>query len=163
MTTLLKVRTNESESAQVTDVSAERSAIMRAVHGRDTKPEMAVRQLLHAMGYRFRLQRKDLPGRPDIVLPGRRIAIFVHGCFWHRHHGCKKATTPKTKVEFWDEKFRANVARDARTEIALKNLGWSVITIWECETRTEELLLDRLLKELPQLHERGAASCLIPS
>jgi DNA mismatch endonuclease (patch repair protein) len=111
--------------------------IMQNVRGRDTVPELAVRRWLHARGLRFRLHRTDLPGKPDIVLPGRRVAIFVHGCFWHRHRGCKRATTPKTRRAFWSKKFQENVARDARNERALRRLGWRVLIIWECETRTE--------------------------
>lgn len=118
---------------------------MRSVRQRDTKPEMVVRRRLHALGYRFRLQRRDLPGTPDIVLPKHKTAIFVHGCFWHRHPGCGKATTSKTRVEFWAEKFDRNVARDARNEALLKDAGWTVVTVWECQTR-DETSLDALLK-----------------
>jgi len=108
---------------------------MAKIGPRDTKPEMVVRRMLHAMGRRFRLHRRDLPGTPDIVLPTARKAIFVHGCFWHRHEGCSKATTPKTRAEFWQQKFAANVERDARKEAQLRKAGWDVIIVWECETR----------------------------
>lgn len=108
---------------------------MSRIGPRDTKPEKLVRRLLHAMGRRFRLHRRDLPGTPDIVLPATRKAIFVHGCFWHRHEGCRKSTTPKTRTAFWLDKFAANVERDARKELQLREAGWDVITVWECETR----------------------------
>ncbi|SDA25486.1 T/G mismatch-specific endonuclease [Sphingomonas sp. NFR15] len=108
---------------------------MARIGPRDTKPEMVVRRLLHALGRRFRLHRRDLPGTPDIVLPGSRKAIFVHGCFWHRHEGCPKATTPKTRSEFWQDKFDRNVERDERKEADLRAAGWDVTTVWECETR----------------------------
>lgn len=113
----------------------ERSELMSRVRQKNTKPEVRVRQILHAMGYRFRVHRKDLPGTPDIVLPGRRKAIFVHGCFWHRHPGCKKASIPKIRVDFWASKFAANQARDARTLAALQELGWTTKVVWECEIR----------------------------
>lgn len=117
---------------------------MAAVRGRNTKPEMIVRRLLFSLGYRFRLHRKDLPGRPDIVFAGRRKAIFVHGCFWHRHVGCSKATTPKTRADFWNTKFDQNVERDHRVEKALADIGWSSLVVWECETRTPEPLASKL-------------------
>ncbi len=117
---------------------------MRAVPRSNTKPEVIVRRVLHGMGLRFRLHRKDLPGSPDIVLPRHRTVVFVHGCFWHRHLGCRKASTPKTRVEFWMEKFDANVARDRRKEDELKELGWRVITVWECETKDVNGLRERL-------------------
>jgi DNA mismatch endonuclease (patch repair protein) len=110
-----------------------RSENMRRIRSKDTKPELQVRRLLHAAGFRFRLNVKSLPGSPDIVLPRYRLAIFVHGCFWHRHPGCKYAYTPKTRVEFWQAKFDANVARDARKKAALEDLGWSVVEVWGCE------------------------------
>ena len=113
---------------------------MSAVRGRDTKPEMAVRRLLHSMSYRYRLHRKDLPGRPDIVFGRRRKAIFVHGCFWHRHPGCSKTTSPKTRSEFWSEKFGRNVARDAQVEARLTELRWKTLTVWECEIRAPDAL-----------------------
>lgn len=125
-------------------VTPERSYLMSRVGPKDTKPEMVVRRALHALGYRFRLHRKDLAGRPDIVLPRYRTAIFVHGCFWHRHPGCRKASTPKTRVEFWQDKFTANIARDERNVAALEADGWSVLTVWECETKAMDSLSERL-------------------
>jgi DNA mismatch endonuclease, patch repair protein len=121
---------------------------MRSVRRSDTTPEIAVRRALHSLGFRFRLHRKDLPGTPDIVLPKYRQAIFVHGCFWHRHPGCKKATSPKTRHQFWTEKFEHNVARDRRNEDALEQLGWSVSIIWECQTLDASDLTSRLRNEL---------------
>ncbi|MBI2240939.1 MAG: DNA mismatch endonuclease Vsr [Magnetospirillum gryphiswaldense] len=121
---------------------------MSAVRGKNTEPEMRVRRLLHAKGYRFRLHRSDLPGTPDIVLPRHRTVIFVHGCFWHRHTGCKRATTPKTRVAFWTEKFERNVARDRLKETALREMGWQVIVVWECETKATEILAAKLVAAL---------------
>lgn len=109
--------------------------MMSGIRSRDTRPELVVRRWLHRNGYRFRLHRKDLPGSPDIVLPGRRIAIFVHGCFWHRHAGCRLAYNPKSNVERWQAKFQENVERDKRQQAALEALGWNSIVIWECEVR----------------------------
>lgn len=120
-----------------------RSWTMAQVKGRDTGPEKAVRSLLHHMGYRFRLQRADLPGKPDIVLPKFKIALFVHGCFWHRHPGCKRATTPVSNTAYWDKKFAHTVARDAKNQKELEALGWHVLIVWECE-----------LKNLPSLQAR---------
>lgn len=117
-----------------------RSEMMARVRSKDTKPEKLVRSLLHALGYRFRLHRRDLPGCPDIVLPGHEAAIFVHGCFWHGH-GCKRAgRLPKTNADFWVQKLGANLARDARNRKALENLGWKVLVVWECELKDEEAL-----------------------
>ncbi|BFN06392.1 DNA mismatch endonuclease Vsr [Pseudomonas aeruginosa] len=124
-----------------------RSDIMRAVKRAHTAPEIIVRQMLHALGLRFRLQRRDLPGSPDIVMPRFHTAIFVHGCFWHRHPGCRYATTPKTRQEYWLPKFKANVERDARKESQLRELGWKVLIIWECETRDHGELMTRLSHE----------------
>lgn len=112
-----------------------RSRLMASIRGKDTKPEMAVRRLLHAMGYRFRLHRRDLPGTPDIVLPGRRAVIFVHGCFWHRHEGCKLAAVPATRREFWEAKITGNKARDRRAVAQLRRERWRVAVVWECQTR----------------------------
>lgn len=126
----------------------ERSENMRRIRGRDSGPELVVRRLLHMSGYRYRLHRKDLPGRPDIVFPSRRKVIFVHGCFWHRHRGCKYAYTPKSRTAFWEDKFGQNVQRDARVEAALSDRGWETMTVWECETRDASLLLIRLVRFL---------------
>ena len=112
---------------------ATRSRMMAGIKGRNTKPELKLRRLLHAAGFRYRLHAKGLPGRPDIVLPRYRAAIFVHGCFWHRHPGCRYATVPSSNTEFWDAKFGANVARDAGKEQALIAAGWRVLVVWECE------------------------------
>lgn len=117
--------------------------MMAAIGGKGTAPEMAVRRYLHAAGLRFRLHDKRLPGRPDIVLPRFRTAIFVHGCFWHRHEGCRFATTPSTNKDFWNAKFSSNVARDARKERQIRALGWRVEIVWECEVG-DEVFLDRL-------------------
>jgi DNA mismatch endonuclease (patch repair protein) len=109
---------------------AERSALMSRIRGADTGPERAVRSALHRAGLRFRLHSRDLPGRPDIVLPRHGVIVFVHGCFWHRH-GCTLASMPSTRRRFWEEKFERNVARDARNARALRRLGWRVYTVWE--------------------------------
>lgn len=114
---------------------------------RDTKPEMQIRKLLHGLGYRFRIQRKDLPGKPDIVLPKYRTAIFINGCFWHRHKGCKLASEPSTNRDFWEKKFAANLERDARNYAALKEQGWNVLIIWECEVK--EILRTKSIPGLP--------------
>ena len=121
-----------------------RSWIMGRVKGRDTKPEMLVRSLLHRMGFRFRLHRKDLPGNPDIVLPRYKKVIFVHGCFWHRHTGCRYATSPKTHTAFWKAKFSSNVSRDRRNRRELKKMGWAVLTVWQCELKNPKKLTERL-------------------
>ena len=120
---------------------------MRAVRDRNTKPEIAVRKLLHRLGYRFRIRRSNLPGKPDIVLPRFKLAVFVHGCFWHRHD-CKRATIPKTRTEFWEAKLSANAARDARVIEALTELGWRSVVIWECEIRDHDLIAERIAAEI---------------
>ena len=124
----------------MTDIvdSQRRSEMMASIKGQDTTPERAVRRIAHGMGLRFRLHRKDLPGRPDLVFPRHRLAVFVHGCFWHRHAGCRYAYTPKSRVAFWTEKFAGNVARDRRNEEALRKLDWRTLVIWECEARDTE-------------------------
>src|SRR3546814_14135142 len=119
-----------------------RSALMRSVRQKKSLPEMVVRRIAHAIGARYRLHRKDLPGRPDLVFPRRSLCIFVHGCFWHRHRGCRLASTPTSNIEFWQEKFVRNVERDARKEGELRAMGWRVEIIWECETR-EPVRLER--------------------
>ena len=126
-------------------VSAERrSEIMTRVRSVNTGPELAVRRLAHGLGYRFRLHRRDLPGRPDLVFPGRYKVIFVHGCFWHRHQGCALARMPKSRVEFWRGKLEGNARRDGRNERALRRIGWGVMTIWECQTRDLARLATRI-------------------
>lgn len=117
----------------------DRSALMASIHGRDTTPEMIVRRLLHQHGLRYRLHAKDLPGRPDVVFRSRFKAIFVHGCFWHQHKHCRKATVPKTRSSFWDKKLKANVERDSKVLKQLKSLGWRVLVVWECELRNPQL------------------------
>lgn len=125
----------------------QRSRNMSRIRNGNTRPERLTRSLLHRMGYRFRLHRKDLPGRPDIVLPKHRTVVLVHGCYWHRHSGCHLAYTPKSNLEFWQAKFRDNTVRDARQRQDLLALGWRVITVWECETRAPDTLAERLQRE----------------
>ena len=125
-------------------VSEQRSRNMSAIKSKNTKPEIAVRKLLHSMGYRFRLHRKDLPGSPDIVLPKYKKVIFVHGCFWHRHQNCKYASNPKTRREFWEKKFKENIERDKKTQEKLKNLGWKTKIVWECEIKKQDKLIKKL-------------------
>lgn len=115
-----------------------RSRMMSGIKGKNSLPEMRVRRLLFAAGYRFRLHRRDLPGTPDIVMPGRKIAIFVHGCFWHAHERCKYARIPSTRPDFWAAKLQANVERDQRAVEKLTALGWRVLCVWECATRDHE-------------------------
>lgn len=122
---------------------------MAAIRARDTKPEVVVRKALFAAGFRFRLHRRDLPGNPDVVLPGRQIAVFVHGCFWHAHVGCHYAKTPATRREFWESKLAANVERDTRAREALLSAGWRVLVVWECATRSPVVR-----KALPQVLTR---------
>ena len=130
----------------MTDVHTpeQRSRNMAAIRDRNTKPEMRVRSLLHSLGYRFRLHRKDLPGKPDIVLPKHRIAVLVHGCFWHCHDCRWGAVTPKTRAEFWTQKRNGNVGRDKKKRTALEEAGWKVLTVWECQTKDRESLVQAL-------------------
>lgn len=123
---------------------SKRSWNMSRIKGKNTSPELKVRSLLHGLGYRFRLHRKDLPGCPDIVLPKLQKVIFVHGCFWHRHQGCKYATTPSTNVDFWLRKFDVNVERDREVQKRLKQLGWTVLVIWECDLKDSTKLKRKL-------------------
>lgn len=116
---------------------ARRSANMAKVRGKDTGPELRVRRIAHRLGLRFRLHRKDLPGRPDLVLPKHHLVVFVHGCFWHRHEGCRRATMPATRQAFWTAKFAATAARDAAQRRMLEDTGWRVLTLWECEVKDE--------------------------
>jgi len=126
----------------------ERSWNMSRIRSKDTKPEIAVRSLLHRMGYRFRLHRRDLPGKPDIVLPKHRTVVLVHGCFWHRHKGCKYAYIPRSRVDFWEKKFAENVERDNRNRKDLRREGWKVIVVWECQLRDPNRLVMRLASEI---------------
>lgn len=121
-----------------------RSWLMSRVSSKNTSAEMRVRSAAHRRGLRFRIHRRDLPGTPDLVFPKRQLAIFVHGCFWHRHPGCKKATSPKSRVDFWQGKFDRNVERDRANLDALAALGWRSEVIWECETKAPHLLSARL-------------------
>lgn len=118
---------------------ATRSRMMSGIRGRDTKPELVVRKYLHAHGLRYRIAPKNLPGKPDIVLPKYRTVVFVHGCFWHRHDECRYAATPSTNSSFWQGKFKENVVRDARTNRLLVEAGWRVFVVWECEVTTRKL------------------------
>ncbi len=117
---------------------------MARIGSKDTGPELIVRRLLHALGYRYRLHRRHLPGTPDICFAGRKKAIFVHGCFWHRHDGCRRTTTPSTRRSYWEEKFRRNVVRDRRNLADLGGLGWEALVVWECETADLPALASRL-------------------
>lgn len=123
---------------------ATRSALMSRVRGKNTQPELIVRRLVFAAGYRYRLHVRNLPGSPDLVFPSRKKAVFVHGCFWHRHDGCKLARIPKSRVEFWSEKLNGNKARDERAIKALAQAGWLVHVVWECELSDCDMVADRL-------------------
>ena len=140
-------------------ISAEhRSWNMSRIRNANTYPERLVRSLLHRMGYRFRLHRNDLPGRPDIVMPRHRAVVQVHGCYWHRHPGCKFAYTPKSNQAFWESKFNENVARDRRQNHQLIELGWKVIIVWECETRDPDTLIKMLKAKLDGLQSLKTGS-----
>ena len=132
-------------SEVINKVSEQRSRNMSAIKSKNTKPEIKVRKILHSMGYRFRLHSKDLPGSPDIVLPKYKTVIFVHGCFWHRHENCKYASTPKTRKEFWNKKFKENIKRDLEIQDKIKNLDWRSVVIWECETKNIENLKEKII------------------
>lgn len=126
----------------------DRSDLMSRIRSRDTAPELVVRSCVHRLGYRFRLHDRRLPGSPDLVLPRLRVIVFVHGCFWHRHAGCRLSYQPKSRVRFWSHKFEANVARDRRTAAALRRAGWRVLIVWECQTQDEQRLTKRLARFL---------------
>lgn len=138
--------------------SEHRSWNMSRIKSKDTTPERIVRSFLHHNGFRFRLHVKDLPGHPDIVLPKYKTVIEVRGCFWHRHPGCRQATTPSTNIDFWQEKFKRNVDRDRNNEKRLNELGWNLIVVWECELQNDgflEILPDKI-KLTNQEHNNGA-------
>lgn len=125
-----------------------RSEIMGRIRGKDTSPELAVRSTLHSMGYRFRLHRKDLPGKPDIVLPKYQAVVFVHGCFWHGHDCRKGKSVPGTNIVFWKTKITKNVARDRQNTAKLEGMGWRVLVVWECEVFNGDVLREMLASEL---------------
>ena len=145
---------------------AVRSRMMSSIRGKDTVPERAVRRMLHALGFRFRLHRRDLPGRPDIVLPRHHLAIFVHGCFWHRHPGCHYTTQPKSNVHFWTTKFEGNVGRDRNALLGLRKAGWRTLVIWECAFKDnpdlkllrsilrQAVISDRITARIPRVARR---------
>lgn len=122
----------------------QRSANMSRIRDRDSKPELTVRRLAHGMGYRYRLHMRGLPGKPDLVFSSRRKVIFVHGCFWHRHSGCRFAYSPKSRTDFWSAKFQGTMMRDERVSAALVAGGWDVLVLWECETADANLLSNRI-------------------
>lgn len=129
---------------------------MARVKGKDTKPEMRLRRALHAAGLRYRLQAKELAGRPDIVFRQAKLAVFVHGCFWHRHPGCEHARMPKSRLDFWEPKLAANAERDARQQAELAAAGWTVVTLWECETR-DDTTLSKTVDQIKSLvQDRGS-------
>ena len=144
---------NINESSENTDIftAKKRSEIMSRVKGKNTKPELMVRSQLHRAGFRFRLHRKDLPGKPDIVLPRLKTVIFVHGCFWHQHPGCRRATLPKQNAEFWKKKMAGNVARDEARQKELRALGWRVEVLWQCRLETD---LPQLIENLRLLRSK---------
>jgi DNA mismatch endonuclease (patch repair protein) len=126
----------------------QRSENMRRIRSEDTNPEIALRSMLHKLGYRFRLHRKDLPGRPDIVFPGRSKVIFVHGCFWHQHPGCREGRVPGSRVEYWMPKLERNMVRDAANRSLLEEQGWGVLVVWECELRNPQALSKKVKRFL---------------
>ena len=131
-----------------------RSDIMRGVRSSNTEPEIRIRKLLHSLGYRFRLYRSDLPGKPDIVLSKYKSVIFIHGCFWHHHNGCKKSVLPKSNRKFWKDKIFDNVKRDNRLKSELENLGWKVLVLWECEVNQHILIKSRIKEFLKETNAK---------
>jgi DNA mismatch endonuclease, patch repair protein len=132
---------------------ANRSANMRAIRGKNSAPELAVRRAAHGLGFRFRLHRRDLPGSPDMVFPRWRTAIFVNGCFWHGHHGCRRSKLPASNVEFWKTKLTANIVRDRKNYAALRKMGWHVAVIWQCEVGDDSAaakIVERILLGRPK-------------
>ncbi|EPF1846521.1 TPA: very short patch repair endonuclease [Pseudomonas aeruginosa] len=139
---------------------AERSDRMSRIRGKDTQPELALRKVLHRLGLRYRLHGAGLPGKPDLVFPRYKTVVFVHGCFWHRHSGCKIATTPKSNTQFWQEKFEKNMARDAQKAIELQASGWTVLVVWECElasAKKAQATGERINETIRQLDQRRAS------
>lgn len=140
----------------MTDVVDEetRSRMMAGIKGKNTSPELLVRRYLHATGLRFRLHDRRLPGSPDLAFPGLKVALFVHGCFWHRHTDCPFATTPKTRADFWQQKFSANVTRDRRNLDALTTAGWKPVVVWECELSQDSTLDELYWRVRAEAHSR---------
>lgn len=141
----------------------QRSRVMQKIRGKNTGPELAVRRLAHSLGYRFRLHRPDLPGKPDLVFPGRKKIIFVHGCFWHKHDepGCKLTRRPKSRQEYWTPKLERTQRRDDEHQAALKGMGWEVLVVWECEIKDTENLKERIrvfLSEAPPVQSSSVGS-----
>ncbi len=136
-----------SPGASIVDtVSKERrSEIMSRIRATDTKPEMAIRRLVYGMGYRYRLHSRKLPGKPDLVFASRGKVIFVHGCFWHRHDGCSRCRTPRSRVKFWIDKFAANVQNDRKVQEELTVLGWKSLVVWECQVKDTESMVERIV------------------
>jgi DNA mismatch endonuclease, patch repair protein len=134
-------------------LSAERrSANMRQIRSKDTSPELLLRRLIHGLGYRFRVHRKDLPGKPDIVFPARRKVIFVHGCFWHQHTECREGRMPNSRLEYWGSKLRRNQERDALAQSSLRQQGWQCLVVWECELKDSTAALKRVRRFLGTAH-----------
>lgn len=142
----------EAERGPIVDHvdSATRSRIMASVQSKNTRPELQIRRLVHGLGYRYRLHSPKLPGKPDLVFPSRQKVIFVHGCFWHAHSGCRFSKVPKTRTEFWKFKQETNAARDRRSQQELQRIGWKVLTVWQCELRNINALMERLNDFLSQ-------------
>jgi DNA mismatch endonuclease, patch repair protein len=136
----------------------QRSSNMARIGARDTVPELAVRKLLHGLGYRYRLYVASLPGKPDLVFPGRRKVVFVHGCFWHQHSGCPRSFLPASRERFWSSKFRENIRRDLRIVAELAEQGWQALIIWECETRNPSCLAEKIVAFLGPSRSSGVPS-----
>lgn len=139
-------------------VSPDRSKLMSKIRGQNTGCEIIVQDVVRGLRFRFLKHLRDLPGSPDLVFPRRKKTIFVHGCFWHRHAGCRRCTTPKTRAHFWSEKFKRNVERDARTMRTLRGLGWEILVIWECQTFNQRQLTARLKRFLTNSQSRSGAN-----
>ncbi|MCK5708099.1 MAG: DNA mismatch endonuclease Vsr [Candidatus Aureabacteria bacterium] len=135
-----------------------RSWNMSRIRSTNTKPEMIVRKVAHSLGFRYSLHRKDLPGKPDLVLKKHKTVIFVHGCFWHQHKNCKRANVPKSNFEYWEAKLNRNIERDKKNKRELKKLGWKIIIIWECETKNTEKLIKKISKIYYLMHSSSKSS-----
>jgi DNA mismatch endonuclease (patch repair protein) len=137
-----------------------RSAIMRGSRSKDTKPELRVRKVAHRLGYRYRLHRKDLPGKPDLVFPSRQKVVFVHGCFWHQHdaRNCTNGRVPKSNSDYWEPKLRRNVERDTEQQNRLAAMGWKVMVLWECQLTNDEVIAAKLVEFLGAPRSRGSLS-----